>query len=88
MLFRSLVEGQGVVALVERNQSNRNSDDGIDVDFGSYTPDCCFEITARANKAYFNVDLGIEAAPGTTDGGSNKAKHNSNPAQCVGISCK
>jgi hypothetical protein len=89
-----LVEGRGVTALVERNQSDRNGDDGIDVDFGPYTPDpdCCFEVTVRANKAFFNSDLGIEAAQGTaagtTDGGGNKARHNGNPAQCVGVRCR
>jgi parallel beta-helix repeat protein len=39
------------------------------------------------NAAYFNHDLGIEAVPGTTDGGGNRARHNGNPAQCVGVAC-
>jgi parallel beta-helix repeat protein len=39
------------------------------------------------NAAYFNHDLGIEAVPGVTDGGGNRARHNGNPAQCVGVSC-
>jgi hypothetical protein len=38
--------------------------------------------------ARFNADLGIEAASNTTDGGGNKARHNGNPAQCVGVVCK
>ena len=42
----------------------------------------------RANHAFFNADLGIFAAPGVIDGGGNKAKHNGNPAQCVGVRCK
>ena len=83
-----LVEGQGVDAVVQRNQTDRNGDDGIDVDFGTYAPDCCFEIVVRANKAFFNADLGIEAAPGATDGGGNRAKHNGDPAQCVGVRCR
>jgi parallel beta-helix repeat protein len=39
------------------------------------------------NAAYFNHDLGIEAVPGATDGGGNRARHNGNPAQCVGVTC-
>jgi hypothetical protein len=39
------------------------------------------------NAAYFNHDLGIEAVPGTTDGGGNRARHNGNPAECVGVIC-
>ena len=42
----------------------------------------------RANRAYFNIDLGIEADPGTTDGGGNRARNNGDPAQCTGVSCK
>lgn len=34
------------------------------------------------------TDLGIEAVAGTTDGGGNGAKHNGNPAQCVGVRCR
>ena len=89
-----LVEGRGVQAVVQRNDTDHNGDDGVDVDFDPYTPDpdCCFDVTVRANKAFFNYDLGIEAVQGTfvgtSDGGGNKAKHNGNPAQCVGVSCK
>ena len=39
------------------------------------------------NAAYFNHNLGIEAVPGTTDGGGNRARHNGNPAECVGVTC-
>jgi parallel beta-helix repeat protein len=39
------------------------------------------------NAAYVNHDLGIEAVPGATDGGGNRARRNGNPAQCVGIAC-
>jgi len=68
---------------VDGNRTGRNGDDGIDVepfDFGS--------VTLGSNRAFFNSDLGIEAAPGTTDGGGNKARHNGNPGQCVGVSCR
>ena len=73
--------------VIERNQSDRNGDDGIDVSLGQNEPSAV-DTVVRANKAYFNADLGIEADPGTTDGGGNKARHNGNPAQCVGVACK
>lgn len=70
---------------VRHNRANRNGDDGIDVDI----PTCCQDETlVAANMAHFNADLGIEAGPGTTDGGGNKARHNGNPAQCTGVSCR
>jgi nitrous oxidase accessory protein NosD len=71
-------------AIIERNRSERNGDDGIDVDVGEFGS----PITVRANRAFFNVDLGIEADPGTIDGGGNRAKHNGNPLQCVGVQCR
>lgn len=73
--------------VIERNHARHNADDGIDVDLGRNAPPEV-DTVVRANKAYFNADLGIEAASGTTDGGSNKAKHNGNLAQCVGVRCK
>jgi nitrous oxidase accessory protein NosD len=66
---------------VRDNRANRNGDDGIDVDTAEFS-------LVAANRAYFNVDLGLEAGPGTADGGGNRAKHNGNPAQCVGIRCR
>ena len=71
-------------AIIERNRTERNGDDGIDVDVGEFGS----PITVRANRAFFNVDLGIEADPGTIDGGGNRAKHNGNPLQCVGVQCR
>ena len=66
--------------VIERNVSNGNGDDGIDVD------------TAKAvisqNSANDNADLGIEAVPGVTDGGGNKARGNGDPAQCLNVSCR
>ena len=73
--------------MIARNHVEHNFDDGIDVDLGRSDP-AGVDTVVRANKAYFNADLGIEAAPGTTDGGGNKARHNGNPAQCVGVVCK
>ena len=75
--------------LIERNRSERNGDDGVDVDvtplpplFGTEPP------TLSRNFAGFNGDLGIEAVPGVIDGGGNKAKGNGNPLQCVNVTCK
>jgi parallel beta-helix repeat protein len=65
--------------LFEKNHADRNGDDGIDI------ADAANTITR--NHADRNTDLGIVAAPGNVDGGKNKAKHNGNPAQCVGVSC-
>ena len=61
------------------NTSNRNGDDGIDVaDPGN---------TIKRNSAHRNHDLGIFAVAGNTDGHGNKAHHNGNAAQCVGVTC-
>ena len=62
------------------NFSKGNADDGIDVD----TPSA----TLADNKAIHNGDFGIEAVPGVTDGGGNKAAGNGNPAQCLNVSCR
>jgi parallel beta-helix repeat protein len=66
--------------LLDRNTSNRNGDDGIDVESTS--------TTISQNTANDNVDLGIEAVPGVTDGGGNKASGNGNPLQCLNVTCK
>jgi len=66
--------------VVDRNRSERNGDDGIDVDVTT--------ATISNNLANFNGDLGIEAVPGVTDGGGNKAHANGNPLQCLNIRCK
>ena len=65
--------------VVDRNRSERNGDDGIDVDVPA---------TISNNLANFNGDFGIEAVPGVTDGGGNKARGNGNPAQCLNVRCK
>ena len=76
-----LLSGESVGPhLLEQNRTDRNGDDGIDVDGpGS---------TLSRNRADRNGDLGIEAAPGTIDGGKNKAHRNGNPAQCTGVACR
>jgi hypothetical protein len=61
------------------NLARRNGDDGIHVD----DPDT---FIAR-NWANRNADLGIQAVPGVTDGGANRARFNGNPAQCTNVAC-
>jgi parallel beta-helix repeat protein len=41
----------------------------------------------RGNRADRNTRLGIDAAPGTVDGGGNNAARNGDPRQCVGVAC-
>jgi parallel beta-helix repeat protein len=65
---------------LESNRTDRNGDDGIDVD----VPD----VTLSRNVANRNDDLGIEAVEGTVDGGGNRARRNGNRAQCTGVRCR
>ena len=58
----------------------RNGDDGIDVE----DP----RTVVSANTAKHNSDLGIEAVPGVTDGGGNRAFSNGNPLQCLNVFCR
>jgi|GEM_PF-1712787 len=44
-------------------------------------------VTLSKNRANKNADLGFDVN-GVTDGGSNKANSNGNPAQCEGVVCK
>jgi parallel beta-helix repeat protein len=43
-------------------------------------------VTLTKNKANRNADYGIEGID-VVDGGKNKAHHNGNPAQCLGVVC-
>ena len=65
--------------VIERNVAERNGDDGIDVDDPV--------TTLSRNWSGWNLDFGIEAVPGVTDGGGNHARRNGNPAQCLNVSC-
>jgi large repetitive protein len=65
--------------LIEGNLALASKDDGIDVDSPL--------TTLTGNHALNNSDLGIEAVFGVTDGGSNKAHGNGNPAQCTNLAC-
>jgi parallel beta-helix repeat protein len=64
---------------VIKNQSNKNGRDGIHV-AGTGN-------TITKNHADKNTNLGIFAFAGNTDGGGNKAHHNGNALQCMGIVC-
>ena len=61
------------------NIAKGSGDDGLDVDSAA--------TKILGNFAVLNGDLGIEAVPGVTDGGGNRARHNGNPAQCTGVAC-
>jgi parallel beta-helix repeat protein len=73
------LEGDLSGDVLTRNVADRNGDDGIYLDAPG--------VTLTRNSADRNGDLGIEAVPGVTDGGHNKARHNGNPAQCLDLSC-
>lgn len=77
--FGIVVDETATGAVVERNTANRN---GTGIIIGS--PDT---VVAR-NTANFNADFGIDAVPGTIDGGGNRARGNGNPAQCKNIDCR
>jgi parallel beta-helix repeat protein len=74
-----LVESTATDSLLEGNIAIEAADDGIDVDSPT--------TTLTSNLGLRNGDLGIEAVPGVTDGGGNKARGNGNPAQCTNIDC-
>ena len=63
-------------------------DDGIDVDQATLSPPQFHSATVARNKAHHNGDYGVEAVPGVTDGGGNKAHGNGNPLQCLNVSCR
>ncbi len=65
--------------VLERNRAFGAGDDGIQVDSTASV--------LTGNRASLNQDLGIEAVPGVTDGGGNRAHRNGNPAQCLGVVC-
>ena len=72
--------GSPVEFSVTGNRADSNGDDGIDVDSA--------QGAITGNIANRNTDLGIEAVPGVTDGGGNRAKQNGNRLQCLNVSCR
>jgi hypothetical protein len=75
-----LVDAAAEGTVLERNYALDAGDDGIHVDSAASA--------LTGNRAFFNHDLGIEAVPGVTDGGGNRARQNGNPAQCSGVACR
>jgi parallel beta-helix repeat protein len=65
--------------IVDNRAEFNGGDDGIDVNSSA--------TTITRNTANVNGDLGIEAAPGVTDGGGNRARNNGDPRQCVNVDC-
>ena len=63
------------------NAALRNGGDGIHVGEGQTAN------LLRGNRADRNTRLGIDAAPGTLDGGGNRAAGNGDPRECLGIAC-
>jgi uncharacterized membrane protein len=43
---------------------------------------------ASAPATQVSCGFGIEAVPGVTDGGGNKASGNGNPLQCLNVFCR
>jgi parallel beta-helix repeat protein len=75
-----LVDALASDTLLDRNRAETAGDDGIGVESAS--------TTLTRNTANANHDLGIEAIPGITDGGGNKASGNGNPLQCTNVFCR
>ena len=65
--------------VLRRNTSDRNGDDGIDIESPG--------TTVTQNSANSNFDFGIEAIAGVIDGGGNSASGNGNPEQCLNVAC-
>jgi parallel beta-helix repeat protein len=67
------------VSELQGNRTDRNGDDGIDVESD--------KVMLGENRARWNTDLGIEAVAGVLDGGGNRALGNGNPLQCLTVLC-
>jgi hypothetical protein len=80
--FSIATAGDGTVSdtLLKQNSAIGSGDDGFDVRSAA--------TSLTSNTANHNYDLGIEAVPGVTDGGGNKASGNGNPLQCTNVFCK
>ncbi len=65
--------------ILEHNRSDRNADDGFDVAVAG--------TRLIGNTALRNGDLGFEAPLGAAFARHNRARHNADARQCVGIPC-
>ena len=90
---RHRVVDAAIGTIVTDNQANGNGmnppgcmpdcpllDDGIHIDAPA--------TTVTGNTSNHNADLGIQAMPGVTDGGGNRARANGNPLQCTFVLCR
>jgi hypothetical protein len=73
------VDDKAKHTLLKRNHAVGAKDDGLDANNPT--------TKLTRNEARRNGDLGIEAVPGVTDGGGNKASGNGDPRQCTNIVC-
>ena len=80
-------EAGGVVlnTRIERNLVTSAKTDGIQL----VGPSTGLETSILTNNiAVHNRQLGINALPGTIDGGGNRAHGNGDPRQCLNILCR
>jgi hypothetical protein len=75
-------------AIVDKNVANENVLENYEGRQGTGIEIHVAGALVKRNRANRNGDLGINAVPGTIDGGGNRAHHNGHPAQCVGGSCR
>ena len=72
--------------VIDGNVTNRNGGHGLAIvdQISTYGP----FYTVTANTANRNGELGIMTTLiGVVDGGSNHARHNANPLECMGVTC-
>jgi nitrous oxidase accessory protein NosD len=79
-------EAGGLVSdtLIRKNVVSNAADDGIDL----VGPSAVEASILASNHAEHNGGFGIEAVPGTIDGGGNQAAGNGNPLQCLNVACR
>jgi hypothetical protein len=78
-----VVDTANVALTVTNNVANGNQLDGIHHAAGNDAT----VVTLSGNRAYFNGQFGVNAAPGVTDGGNNRADSNGTAAQCRNVVC-
>jgi parallel beta-helix repeat protein len=66
--------------VLDRNRSDRNRDDGFEIDGPG--------VTLTRNMAIANADLGFEVTGTPAAAERNKAHANRNRVQCVGVNCR
>jgi parallel beta-helix repeat protein len=74
-----IFEGASSSGQISKNVVNGNTFDGIRA--------LDSRVTLTGNRASFNSLLGINAAPGSTDGGKNVVQDNAGAKQCANVAC-